>query len=103
MSLSERQKDALIAARSGPLFAKGRTFRRTGGVSAGAATIRSLVEAGLLKEGQTRFGKMMVSITDAGLDALGVRSRFTCSAPQVFANHADEDGAPRSLHDRIAP
>jgi hypothetical protein len=97
VKINERQKAALRTAQIGPLFARGRSYRRDGGYSIGTSTAQALVEAGLLEKGTTRFNTPMVKITDAGLDAIGVRRRFACTSP-------DEDqAAVCSLHDRIAP
>lgn len=97
MKLTERKLAALRTAQVGPLFARGASYRRDGGYSISAKMVHSLVEDGLLEKGSTRFNKVMVKITDAGLKAIGVTQRFTCSP-------ADDDQSPvRSLHDRIAP
>lgn len=97
MKITERKMAALRTAQVGPLFARGGSYRRDGGYSISAKMAHSLVEDGLLEKGSTRFNKVMVKITDAGLEAIGVTRRFACSS-------TDEDQAPVcSLHDRIAP
>lgn len=97
MKINERQKAALRTAQIGPLFARGRSYRRDGGHSIGISMANSLVAAGLLEAGSTRFKTPMVKITDAGLEAIGVRRGFICSSPDEDQSHAC------SLHDRIAP
>ena len=97
MKLTERKLAALRTAQVGPLFARGGSFRRDGGHSISAKIASSLVEDGLLEKGTTRFNRVMVKITEAGLDAIGVTRRFVCASAD------DDEHSPCSLHDRIAP
>ena len=105
MNLTEHQQSALRIANAGPLFAKGKgkKFSRAGSQAISPDTIRVLVGQGLLEEGLTRFLKPMVKITAAGRDAIGIRDRGYQPRRSAYSRPEDDQPAPSTLHDRIAP